>query len=98
MWDGKAIILWRTLPSGSSRLTENSNPADIAYMSRALSRGTGRQQENYEKFSPEMMEAIKDFQIREHLTPDGQVETKTIMLLNARGGAVMPRLIPFRKT
>ena len=98
MWDGKAVILWRTLPSGSSRLAENSNPTDFAYMSRALSRGTGRQQKNYERFTPEMVEAIKEFQVKEHLTPDGRVETKTIMLLNARGGAVMPRLIPFDKS
>ena len=97
MWDGEAVILWRTLPSGKAHLTGDSNATDFAYMSRALSLGTGSRNQHYESITPAMVRNIQAFQKKENLDPDGKLGAKTIMLLNARGGAVMPRLVPITR-
>lgn len=93
MWDGQAMILWRMLPSGGTKFARNSNAVDFEYMSRALGRALNRRMVKYTTLSQDMVSDIKAFQTQEHLEADGKVGIKTIILLNARGGANMPRLM-----
>lgn len=93
MWDGQAVLLWRMLPSGSSKFSRNSNAVDYEYMSRALGRALHRKPVRYTSLNQDMINSIKEFQTGEGIEPDGKVGTKTIILLNARGGANMPRLV-----
>jgi general secretion pathway protein A len=93
IWDGEAVILWRMLPSGSSKFVKNSNAVDYEYMSRALGRAMHRKPVKYTTLNQDMINSIKEFQNTEGIEPDGKVGTKTIILLNARGGANMPRLV-----
>ncbi|MBQ8708846.1 MAG: AAA family ATPase [Succinivibrionaceae bacterium] len=92
-WDGEAMLLWRLLPSGNAEFTRNSGTVDLEYMNSALKAASGKR--NFRVFTgldKAMTDAIKDFQKKEHLKPDGVAGGITLLLLNARGGAVMPRL------
>ncbi|MBQ8706769.1 MAG: AAA family ATPase [Succinivibrionaceae bacterium] len=93
MWDGEAVLLWRMLPSGSSKFVKTSGAVDFEYMSRALSRAMHHRPVRYTALNQDMISEIKEFQRRENLEADGKVGLRTIILLNARGGANMPRLI-----
>ncbi len=92
MWDGQATIVWKLMPSGSKKLSKSSSKEDFSYMSTALSRALGREYVGFSSINLGLTSAIKAFQEKEGLTPDGLVGERTIMLLNARGGANMPRL------
>ncbi len=93
MWDGQAVILWRMLPSGGTKFARGANAVDYEYLSRALSRALHRKPVKYTSMSSALVNDIKEFQQQENLDADGLVGMKTIILLNARGGANMPRLV-----
>ena len=93
IWDGHALILWKTLPSGASKLAKNPGKQDLNFLSLSLARALKTRQINYTAFSPQLKEKIKDFQTMVGLDADGIVGSQTIMFLNARGGIGMPHLM-----
>ena len=92
LWDGHAVILWKELPSGATKLGKNPGSKDLNYMNVALARALKVRQVNYTSYSPQLKEKIKDFQNLVGLAADGIVGSQTLMFLNARGGISMPHL------
>lgn len=93
LWDGQALLLWKALPSGATKLGKTPTKQDLAYMNVSLARALKIRQVNYTSLSPQLKERIKDFQSSVGLDADGLVGSQTLIYLNARGGTNMPHLM-----
>lgn len=92
LWDNSAVVLWKRLPSGNTKLSNSPSKIDIDYIELSLRRAL--KQKNMPDLSKpnNMKQKIKEFQQSQGLVDDGLIGAKTLLLLNSLGGTNMPHL------
>lgn len=81
VWAGNYTLLWKTAPDGESKITPSSSEETLLWLDTMLNRALNITAEPDAQWRPVLVEKIKQFQQRHHLTADGLVGSSTLIQL-----------------
>jgi len=88
-WYGKYLTLWQPPPSGDMVLRVGMQGPAVTWLRRALARANGEAPRDADNvsFDRALERAVREFQRRHRLEPDGIVGPNTLVHLDAYSGA-----------
>jgi len=99
LWHGEITTLWRAPQALADGVDPNASPAALAWLDQQLAhllrtddKDLAKAPQGKAKVAAVRRERIRQFQLAQGITPDGQAGPLTLMLLNRAAGVTEPRL------
>ncbi len=83
---GNYVLLYRLTPQGNSKVDAKSDPSEIAWLNKMLSRALMKPKNSAPGWSAALVDNIKEFQRKKGIKVDGQIGESTLMKLLIASG------------
>ncbi len=91
-WSGNFTLLWQAPPGFTDTLTPGKRGPAVSWLRQKLAAAMGGSAQGGSTFDDRLFRQIKAFQLAEGIVPDGAAGPLTMMRLNMRLDANLPRL------